>query len=364
MENTEVKKPKKTKYILSILFMLILIVVTIIYLVNQYNFNDVMSALGEVNIFWILLAIPLVFIYILFEGLAMKVILHALGFNVSVKDNFVYSAVDYFFCAVTPSATGGQPMVLYYMAKDRLPVAESSLVLLINTAMFKIILMSLSVVSVIVCPQYVFNSVLVTILFFVGFAINLFLVIMCFLGAFKRKWIEAAGKRIIMILYRFHIVKDPLKTMRTFREKMNDYEKGAKLIKYHKKHFLLALTANLIQRVSLFAIGYLVFIAFSRAYPEIDNFNFMHLLAVQVIIALSVDSLPLPGGIGISEVLYQSIFGIIYVVGTLDLVGPALLLTRAAAFYIPVIVTMIIWLIRHIRVTFIHKRRSQYDRIL
>lgn len=356
MQENQNKKPNPWKYILSILFLLALMIITIIVLLNKYSINDIMDIISKVNIWFLVGGIALIFVYILFEGVAMKIILHALGINVSLKDNFVYSAIDYYFCAITPSATGGQPMVAYYMKKDGVPLAETSLVLLINTAFFKIVLLTLSIIAIFVCPQFVFYNGLTIALYFFGFAMNIFLVVMCFLGAFKRNWIEAAGKRFIMLFYKWHIVKDPLKVMRLFKEKMNDYEQGAKLIKYHKKHFAFALLANFIQRIAMFSMAFFVYLAFKKGFP-LEKHNFIELFSLQVIIALSVDSLPLPGGVGISETLYLLLMGLIY--GGEDMVASATIVTRAVSFYIPVLITMIIFIVRHIRVTFQTKRESR-----
>lgn len=108
----------------------------------------------------------MIFIYIFFEGVAMKRIFKAMNIEVSSANNFVYSAIDYYFCAVTPSATGGQPMVAYYMAKDKISVTHSSLTLLINTALFKIVLLTLSIVAVFVCHEFVFSHPLIIVLYF------------------------------------------------------------------------------------------------------------------------------------------------------------------------------------------------------
>ena len=355
--NDEPKKPKRLKYILSILFLVALIVATLIILFTKYDINEILKNLEGLDIKYIIIGIMLMFVYILFEGIAMKIILRALGERVSVWDNFVYSAIDYYFCAVTPSATGGQPMVAYYMKKDKVPLAKTTLVLLINTALFKIVLMTLSIIAVICCYEYVFDSVLMTVLFFLGFAINIFLVFMCFLGAFNRRGVEKLGNWLIIFLRRFRIVKKPLGARRLLRVKMDEYQEGGRLILKHKGHMALALGANFIQRLSMFAMSYCVYLAFLPILPaEYASFGFINLFAIQVIIALSVDSLPLPGGVGISEFLYLSLFGVIY--GTEMMVASAMMVTRAVSFYIPLIVTMLIFIGKHVSVLLKSRKRE------
>lgn len=345
----EEKKPKRLKYILSILFLVALIVTTIIILFTKYDIKEIFKTLEGLDIKYIIIGILLMFVYILFEGIAMKIILRTLGLRVSVWDNFVYSAIDYYFCAVTPSATGGQPMVAYYMKKDKIPLAETTLVLLINTALFKIVLMTLSIVALICCSEYVFSRPLIIVLFILGFAINVFLVFMCFLGAFNRRGVEKLGNKLIILLRKMKIVKKPLAARRLFRSKMEDYGRGGELIRKHKGHMALALGANFIQRIAMFAMSYCVYLAFLPILPaDLAGFSFINLFAIQVIIALSVDSLPLPGGVGISEWLYLFLFEFIY--GTEMMVASAMMVTRAVSFYVPLIVTMLIFIGKHISV--------------
>ena len=143
-DNDSNKKKKKSpyfKYFLSIGFMVALIVVTAIILFSKYKFSQIMAVIGEVNPWWIVLGILMIFIYIFFEGYAMKIIFRSMGQKVSIGKNIMYSSIDYYYCAITPSASGGQPMVAYYMAKDGVSISYVSICLLINTALFKIVLM-------------------------------------------------------------------------------------------------------------------------------------------------------------------------------------------------------------------------------
>ena len=46
--------------------------------------------------------------------------------------NVKYSLIGFFFSGITPAASGGQPMQVYYMHKDKIPAAHATLTLLIN----------------------------------------------------------------------------------------------------------------------------------------------------------------------------------------------------------------------------------------
>lgn len=351
------KTIKNKKYILSIIFLLLLIVVTFVIIFSKYNFLDVLNIITKVDYKWILLGISMIFIYIFFEGMATREVFKSMEITTTIRDNFMYSAIDYYFCAVTPSASGGQPMVAYYMAKDKLDISKVSLTLLINTALFKIVLLFLSLVCIIVCPKYVFDYPIMIALFFIGFCINIGLIALCFLASFKRNWIENIGIRLILFGYRHKIIKRPIYLCRKYHILMNNYEQGARLIFKHKRYFIRALLYNLIQRVAFFSISFFVYLAF-KGQSAVAEATFWELFSIQVLIALCVDSLPLPGGVGISEYLYVILLGGIYIVGESNIIGSAMLLTRAINFYIPLIITFIIFVIKHILVIKKAKRGS------
>ncbi len=360
-KNLVKKKSSTIKYILSFLFLAVLVVITFVVICTKYDIKKLKEVLLSVDYSYILISLFLLFIYILFESCSTKTILSSLGVKSGLFHNIEYSCIDYYFCAITPSAAGGQPMVLYYMAKDNISIPNGSITLLINTALFKIILMFLTIISLFFVSNIVIESTLLIILLIIGFIINLAVVIVCFLGSFKTKWIERIGKKLILWLNSLKIIKRPLKSCRSFTFKMKEYKRGAELIKKNKAKFALALFFNLIQRVAMFSIAFFVYLAFCKVYPSIKGYNYWDLFAVQVIISMSVDSLPFPGGMGISELLYVRIFETIYI--TESCVASAMLLTRAISFYIPLIITALIVIIKHIRIILKDRRKLEEKNI-
>lgn len=343
------KIKKRKKYHISILFLFLLIIITFVIIFLKYDIKEILQCIQEVNYLWLCLGFLMILFYIYFEGVAMRQIFKTMEIETTRRDNFMYSAIDYYFCAVTPSGSGGQPMVAYYMAKDGLSLSHISLTLLMNTALFKIVLLVLSIISICCCPEYVFKFPIMIVLFFVGLGVNLFLISICFLAAFKRNWIQAIGIRIILFLSRHKMVKRKLYFIRRFVLLMEKYEQGAHLIFKHKFHFAKAFLYNLLQRISFFSISYFVYLAFRDRFL-IADLSYINLFAIQVLVALCVDSLPLPGGVGISEYLYVLLFGLVYCVGEVNVIGSAMLLTRAVNFYLPLIFTFVLLLIKHIKI--------------
>lgn len=340
------EKPSRKKYVISIVFLLVLIIATCIAIFSTYKISDLIEVIKNVNPLYLSLSIILILAYIFFEGVAMRRIFLGEGIKTGIFANFVYSAIDYYFCAITPSASGGQPMVAYYMKKDNIPISYSSIDLLINTAMFKIVLLTLSIPAIIISRAFVFSHPLIIALYFIGFAINVFLIWLCYAAAFKRNLVQRLGIKVIRLLNKMHIVKKPDDLTEKFTLKMDEYEIAGKLFLEKRRHFLLPLFYNFVQRIAFFSISYFVYLSFLESYPEISGYNYFDLVSIQVLVALCVDSLPLPGGVGISEYLYILLLGPIFQRNGIDILGSAMILTRIFTFYIPLLLTGIITVVK------------------
>ena len=121
------------------------------------------------------------------------------------------------------------------------------------------------------------------------------------------------------------------------------------------KHIGIRLFATkFIQRLSLFFITYLVYRSFG--YHTLSPY---YLLAIQITVTLCVDSMPFPGGVGLSEILLTNLFMVVYIEG--EQLTSALLLTRGINFYFALLLTGVIVLINHIRLMIRDKNKVIID---
>ena len=112
----------------------------------------------------------------------MKSILKALKKKITLKRGIFYSLVEFYFSGITPSSTGGQPVQLYYMTKDKIPMRKSYITLMLNTIYFKLIILILGIIILIFKNTYILNHSIVYIIFFIlGFVVDSLLVVGCFL---------------------------------------------------------------------------------------------------------------------------------------------------------------------------------------
>lgn len=95
----------------------------------------------------LILAVALGVLFVSMEGIMIWHLLRSMNGKSSLRQCICYSFIGFFYSGITPSATGGQPMQLYYMCKDGNKASDSSLVLMTVAAFYKFVLVLIGIVT-------------------------------------------------------------------------------------------------------------------------------------------------------------------------------------------------------------------------
>ena len=68
---------------------------------------------------WQIPGISLVSFFIWGESIIIWYMMRSSGIQLKKRTCFLFSSVGFFFSCITPSASGGQPMQIYYMKKEK-----------------------------------------------------------------------------------------------------------------------------------------------------------------------------------------------------------------------------------------------------
>ena len=318
---------KKYKKVLidAILFFAI-IGLTLYGVLHGEDISGLKDAIKESNILWLIPAVPLVLFFIAGESIVIWHMLDCYGIYVKERFCFLFSAVGFFFSCVTPSATGGQPMQIYFMKKEDIPVPIATVILLVVTITYKFVLVVVGIGLWLFAggflAEYVAEARWV---FYLGILLNVGCVIlMCvvvFHPSFAKKTLILGAK----LLERIHILKHKEERLDKIERSMNHYHEAAEFMSSHWGMIARVFVITVVQRFAMFAVTYFVYRAFS-----LNSMNFFEVMFLQAVISVSVDMLPLPGGMGISEGLFMVIFKKVF--GEALLI-PGLILSRGLGYY-------------------------------
>ena len=146
------------RFIGNIIFFIILFALTFFFLIRGENFNNVGEVLASVDIKFILLGVFIMSFYMLGDAVNNKVLLKNFGYNKSIFQTLKYAFIGYFYSAITPSSTGGQPMQLYHMNKDGVEISHGSIVLLLQACSYHIVTLLYMLIGSIVNGSYLIDN--------------------------------------------------------------------------------------------------------------------------------------------------------------------------------------------------------------
>lgn len=276
-------------------------------------------------------------IYFICQGIYTKYILKTLNKSITLSKATFYSIVEFFFSGITPSSTGGQPIQIYYMKKDNIPLRKSYITLILNTVFFKLILLILGLLILVFNNTYLINTNTIYKIFFIlGILVDVIMISLGLLLVFKKELTKNLYKKIMSMYNKLTRKKKKI----DINHVMQKYEEEIDYIKTHKKNVFIAFIITFIQRMSMFSIIYVVYRALGY-----NSYDYITLVSLQISVQVAMEAVPFPGGVGVSEGMLHNLFVTLF---SIKLADVGMLLTRTFTFYIPLIGSGIIILIEFI----------------
>ncbi|MEG1108534.1 MAG: lysylphosphatidylglycerol synthase transmembrane domain-containing protein [Oscillospiraceae bacterium] len=324
-------KGKKRKYALSFLFLVALIGVTFYIIFKDNSLKDIFSLLDHVNLYYIGVGVICMLGYSLLHAIIIGMSANCIGSKMRLREMLQYSLVGFFYSAITPSSTGGQPMQFYYMCRDKLSPSKSTLVMFIANITYQLAIVVFGFFMLIY--KWVFVSGIsggVIVFFILGISFNLFILFVLAGVLFSETLMTKLLRSVILLLSKIHIIKNTEKMLGSVEKYISEFKNGVELIRANFLKSLLIFLLTLLQQLLYHLVPYLVYRSFG-----FNEFSCIDFVAISSILYVSVSFLPLPGAVGASEsgfvLLFRQLFG--------ASIMPAMLLSRFINFYIMLILS-------------------------
>ncbi len=328
------KKAARFRLLRNLLFFVGLIVLTFVLIFKDQDMNKINDVLKSANISYVLLGLFFMFMYFLTEAFNIRHILKVLGEGkISILKALKFTFIGFFFSSITPAATGGQPVEVYYMTKENIKSANGVLTLLMEVCGFQISTISFGIICAILNPTILKGGLFW--LFLLGITVNSIALLVMMFCIFSPRITQKLLNIFIKILRKFKVKNLELKKQK-MEEELNRYNESSKFIKEHKGEFVKSVFNVFIQITFYYLVPYCIYKSFG-----LNEFNVFQMFSMQAILYSTVSGLPLPGAIGVSETVFLKIFGVAF--GT-ELLGGSMLLSRGVTFYIYVIFGFIVFM--------------------
>ena len=283
------------KRALQIALFLAVMLLTFYALFSGRDLSEIGRALMGMSFWYLIPSIALAVFFVCAEGFMIWYLLRSMkaqkeGYKASTLPRCIqYSFIGFFYSGITPSATGGQPVQLYYMNKDGNRGSDSTVVLMTVAVAYKFVLvvMGLGILLFWLNPlrQELGNYFP---LYLLGLALNVILVILILGVMLFPKVILKLALLFEGLFIRLKIWKPSEKREEKINGFIDSYQqavtwlkdhKGSLLVvifvtflqrcsvKDHKGSLLVVIFVTFLQRCSVFVLTYMVYLGFGRVRP-------------------------------------------------------------------------------------------------
>lgn len=324
------------KYVVSIIFLLALIILTIGTFLQANDLSAVIAALAEMQLSWLGFGVFTAILFVVLEGVMIWYLLRSFRTGTKLYQCVSWSFIGFFISGITPSATGGQPMQVYYMKRSGIPIAESTPILMIIAVLYKLVMAVVGLgislfwsAGVAAC----FGKFLW--LFYLGLGLNILVVALLTFFMLRPILAERFVLGIEKILTTVHLLKKSADRQNRWRSAVGEYQLVVDFFREHKGKLFVTAIVTFIQRCLPFLMIWIVYRGLG-----LSSVGMPQLMAMQAAVILAVDLLPLPGSMGITELVFTTAFAGIF---SGELLPAALCVSRGISFYLAMLVSALIF---------------------
>ncbi len=329
---------KSAKLIRNFILFILLIIITFAVLLKGEDISQILNILASTKIQYVLVGILCMAVYISCEAINIGRTLKTLNEKSTFIQNLKYALIGFFFSAITPAASGGQPMQVYYMHKDKIAVSNSTLALLLNLTSMQVVTIGFALISV--CFNYKYlNGVLIA-FFIVGILLNLSALVLLLIAIISKRLSRGIINFVEKIL-KFFKVRNIEAKKEKLESELEKYHESAVYIKQNKKIIIQLLLTTLVQFFVYYSVTFWTYKALGM-----NGANIIEITSMQSVLFATVSGIPSPGAVGVTEGAFTEIFRNIYPGA---MMSSAILLNRGINFYFFVIFSGIVTIINHLK---------------
>lgn len=320
-----------TKKLLNFCLIFGTLAVVLLVGVNGEEMSSAIAAFKEIEPQWIALCALSYLGTVALDAGGLHHFLRRQGQKISFPYAVMVSIMGSYYSNITPGATGGQPMQVYYMAKKKVSVGVATSALTVKFFCFQFMLAVLGTVLWIANGPFIYEQlgrnrwILI-----VGYSYNCFTVCLVLLMALVKKPVQVILRLVIRLGKKLHLVKDEEATLNRWNDVHDTFYDSIRQIARHPIDLMVQLVYAALHLLSLMAAIYFLYEAFG-----LSGVGYWQLTALGLMLYTSAAYTPLPGASGAQEGVFALYFSQVFPDGIRLM---ALLLWRFFTYYVSLIV--------------------------
>ena len=286
-------KNNKLKFVINII-VIFLVLLIVLYFSLKDDYYAIISSIQNMKVIYVFFAIIVLVIYRALASLAHYLLIKQNNESISYLKMFQINFIILFFHGVTPFAGGGQPMEVYFLHKEGIPVTKATNITLQNFIVYQISLVLMGIIALVY--NLFFNLFpsdhLIKKLVILGFVINLLVLIVTYVISFGEKLNRFILEKGIHFVAKIGILKDEEAMQNRFKTYITNFHRNALELR-HKRYLLVFYVL-----INMLGLAFLYSMPFVVASGLGVRLSLMKSIVATAYVMIIGSFVPIPGGTG------------------------------------------------------------------
>lgn len=326
------KKKISGKTIFNISVIAISLIMLGYFCLSENGLAELSETFRTLNKMWLLMALLCLFINLFVDTFMTYRLVRCAAPSFKLHNAIKSAMTGQFFSAVTPFATGGQPMQIYYMSKCGISAAIGVSALTQKFVVYQSTLVTYSILALVLNQNFfegAFGGLMWSLALF-GFLSQSFIILMLLMFSFSRRLTNAILSGVKKLLLRLRWKKLYHK-LGGFEQQLESFHTCNKALYKHRRVVVECYIATAIQLTAIFLIPYCVYRSFNLTGAAVFDMIFS-----QAFVTMATCFIPLPGAAGASEISFLGFFSSYFTPETLR---SGVLLWRIISYYLVILIS-------------------------
>jgi len=221
------------------IFIIAFLTLIVLYFSLKDDYQKIIPLLFEANIIWLFIA----YLFVLSYTFLKSIVTHNIILSFKKFDflkTFKLQLMTFFFNAVTPFSSGGQPFQIYVLNKNKISIASSTTIVLQETIIHQIAVSIMLIIAFVLNQIFNIYELNLTLLLFViiSFLINGIVVVFLIILSQGKKIDSIFGKAIINLLAKLKIINNKAEKLKKFENSVSEFTLASKKLLQNKSKFI------------------------------------------------------------------------------------------------------------------------------
>ena len=327
------KKKVNWKMIFNIFIILFSLGLVIYFGLSENGLVDLFKNAANFNKEWLLAAVFCHLLNIALDAYLIYIFTKNSVKEYTLKNAIRSSMVGQFFSAITPGASGGQPMQIFLMSKQGVDPGVSTSALVQKFLVYQTTITVYSGLSILVCFKVflgTINSIMIGLAIF-GFITQAFVIFVLLLFSFNKRITSWLIKNIFHLLEKLKILKDSDKKIVALEKQLEYFHQGNSQLYKNRLLVIKSYVITAIQLTAIFIVPYCIYRSFNLSGARVID-----MICTQAFVSMISSFVPIPGASGASEGSFYVFFGMYFSDNTIK---SAILLWRIITYYFTIIIS-------------------------